>query len=504
MYFSRERKVTALTLALILGLLPILGAQPASVGLGIQDLLPGSRDLHLPESSTSKATVGTLTGDGDYFMSTIDWGSIENLNSNIIVAGVDEWGLALGFGHKGEKLYVGASYSGSLIDEFYRRITNKEVGGLWKTSRKVDSSTPTYGTSLVDQTDVTPYGETINNNDVNLILGAGIFGVRVGFAQWIRSVNGYSAGPYWGMEDSLESSLKPSLELGFNIPVGSVRIKPSLRAAFDIHEFQSQKGYLDTDDPALGLPLSTNYWVLRTDRINFWEPSAGLTLALEFALSDSASLEFALEGDGALRMYRGKDDPDPISSEWFYDDVTGGFPNFPLNSSNPPYSTATTSNIGTVTIPMDLRATGAPSFAFTGDLGERLTLGAKLAVDGGFGLLSWENDTTGEESTILSISVAPDFALGASLHLIPDHFSLHAGIGVTLFTYEHITINGETTTTGVKWDEITETKMGVPSARFAGGLTVNLTQALAVDLMAISSGLDLDTTKYTLLLTVKK
>jgi hypothetical protein len=493
---------TAFALILILGFLPILGAQTPGTP-EFQDLLPGSRETHFPESSISKATVGTLSGDADAFMSPVDWGSIENMNSSFVLAGVDEWGLSLGYARKIGKAYLGASYSGDLIDELYRRLTNKDTESLWKNTGKQGSTIT--GPSLVDQNTEELPGLVISNNDINIIFGVGIFGVRLGFAEWIRSVDNQSDLPYWGGEKSLESSLKPNLEVGFNIQAGKVTIKPAIRAAFDIHEFESVKAYLESDDST----SPNHWWVVRQDRINFWEPSAGLSLGVEVALSDTTSIEFGLEGDAAYRMYREPGDPDEIVSHYKYGLTSTAFPTFPLDYSA--IGGTSGSIVANVEIPMDLRATGAPSFAFNTDIGERVSLGVKIAADGGFGFLITENEDSGTKTTttVMAISVAPDVALGASFHLIPDHFSLHAGIGLQLFSYSHITTNREDEPISGSGpvntaDEATATSLGLPTARFGGGLTVNFTQAVALDAMAFSSGLDFDSTLFNLLLTIKK
>lgn len=507
MNFWRERKTAVLALILILGFLPILGAQTPSLP-GVGELLPESRDLHFPESSISKATAGTLSGDPDDFMSTVSWGSIENMENTFVLAGVDEWGLSLGYARKLGKAYLGASYSGDLIDELYRRLTNKEVDSFFTTKTETKGSTA-LSPSFRNQRGEIPPGQVISNNDINVIFGIGPFGIRLGFAEWIRSVQYTSDSPDWAMENSLESSLKPNLEIGFNIPAGKVTIKPAIRAAFDIREFQSRKGELYTDTTVS--PFDT-YWVIRDDQINFMEPSAGLSLGIELALSDTTSIEFGLEGDGAFRFYPASDAAGPISSVLYFDNISNGFPAFPLDTNTGTVATALgtpAQRTGDVTIPLDLRATGAPSFAFTTGISDRVTLAAKLQILGGFGWQTIEVNTAGTEvaTTVLTIIGAPDAALGASFHLIPDHFSLHAGIGLQLFSYERSTTNVDTTTpAGVtsSADEVITTTFGLPSARFGGGLTINLTQAVALDAMAFSSGLDFDSTLFNLLLTIKK
>jgi hypothetical protein len=506
MRFSHKRKVTALALILILGFLPILGAQTIP---DFSSVLPETRDLHFPESSVSKATVGTLSGDPDAFMSTLDWSSIENMENVFVLAGVDEYGLALGFAKKFGKLYFGASYSGDLIDELYRRVTNKETGsllagvGLAKNDSSI--STAPYVYNRFDE----PPEDAVatSNNDVNLILGVGIFGLRLGFSEYIRAVN-YELGEtitdadYAG-QDSLETSLKPNLEIGFNIPAGKVTIKPALWGAFDIRgvNYKSANRYYNFDASS-PLPVGAVY-ELAQGRINFMEPSGGLTVDVEIAVSDATSISFGLEGGGAFRLYPGADDPDAL--EFLSDDTTTPTGK-PLGFDLTGVGTATgvggmTGNAGT--IPLDLRASGGLSFGFSSDISERFTLAGKFQLLGTFNWLKAESETAGVtvSATTLAISGAPDLALGASFHLIPDHFSLHAGIGVELFSFGYATADTDPAPTNGK--NVT-TNFGLPSARFGGGLTVNLTQAVALDAMAFSSGLDLEGTTFNLLLTVKK
>jgi hypothetical protein len=431
--------------------------------------------------------MGTISGDGDYFMSVLDWSSIQNMRSNLFITGIDDYGLSMGYAHKANKVYLGVSYSGSLVDELFRRMTNQEVLSL----RKEDTITPgkSYVSSLLDQEGKTPPGITESKNDVNLILGAGVFGLRLGFAEYIRAVDldSEASALDWTKEQSFDTSLKPSLEFGFNFKVGSVRVKPSLRAAFDIHEYSSLDGWLDTD------------WVVNEKMINYNEPSAGITLGFDFAKSDHASAELILDADAAYRLYRKQGDTDPVRSIWYYDATPT--PSFPLvPPSDEQYD---------VTIPMDLRITGSPRFVYTGELSPKFTLGVKVEAGIGYDILSISQEDSSSADLvdkITRLTITPDLAIGASFHLIPGHFSLHTGIGLNLFSYQETKTeySGSLAGTLTLEPEQTVKVIELPSARFAAGLSLNLTEALAVDLMAVTSGLSMDATKFTLLLTVKK
>ncbi|MDR3247156.1 MAG: hypothetical protein LBT39_00085, partial [Treponema sp.] len=333
------RNTGILVMCLVLGLLPVfsLVAQttPVTPALGF-DELPAPRSLHFPQSSTNKATMGTIGGDGDFFMSVLDWSSIKNMKNNLILAGVDEYGLAVGYAHKAGNVYLGASYSGSLIDELFRRMTNQEVATLRKedTIRKGGSTASTYNTSLLDQDENTPVGVTISNNDINLILGAGVFGMRIGFAEYIRAVEVSEDEPYWNKEHSFESSLKPSLEMGFNFKAGTVRVKPALRAAFDFHEYSSLVAEKQSITNKSVIPAITNtFWVVQEKLINYYEPSAGITLGFDFANSDHASAELIFDADAAFRFYRQQGDTDPVRSMWYSDSFSPP-PTFPIAIAN--------------------------------------------------------------------------------------------------------------------------------------------------------------------------
>jgi hypothetical protein len=423
-------------------------------------------------------------------MSVLDWSSIKNMGSNLMLAGVDEYGLAVGYAQKAGKVYLGASYSGSLIDELFRRVTNQDVLSLRKEDTVTKgNNTSSYVTNLFDQNGNTPPGVTVSNNDVNLILGAGAFGMRLGFAEYIRAVENSSDEPYWAKEHSFESSLKPSLEMGFNFQAGSVRVKPALRAAFDIHEYSSQRGWKESTS-----------WFVQEKLINYSEPSVGITLGFDFANSERSSAELIIDADAAFRLYRTADDADPVSSIWYYGTTAGGFPIFPVDPAFPGLFTEKYA----VTIPLDLRITGAPRFVYTGDISEKLTLGVKVQVGIGLDMLTISQENIGGiilDYSINGSTITPDFSIGVSFHLIPDHFSLHAGLGLKLFSYREVKTNG--TIAGVALPEVTNKAMELPSARFAAGITLNLTEAVAMDLMAVTSGISVDATTVTLLLTVK-
>jgi hypothetical protein len=417
------------------------------------------------------------------------------MDNQFILAGVDENGLAIGYSRRVGNLYIGGSYTGSLVNELFQRVTNQDI----LTLRKHDDLTEnTASTTLRDQNDKTPSGETISNNDINVIVGSGIFGIRLGFSEYLKSIEDRRGSNQLDIEDisSFESSFKPTLEMGLNIPVGAVRVKPALRGAFDIHQYVNitewERDYNDgTGD---------HYRIERSLLLDYMEPSGGLSLGLDFGNSEHIRAEMILSGDIAFRLYNTNDND-------------GGWVNYKLadHTLSPTPGSSETEFLAPDIF--DLRLSGAPSFVFSGDLTPKFTLGFKAKVDFGFNLLEitqTENTVTypggiktytpGPEyvTSDTVFSVTPDFGLGVSYKLIPDHFALHAGLGIVLFSYREVKteIDGGATRT-VK-------DMYLPSTKLAAGLTLNFTETVAIDLMAIMSGLTFDSTKITALVTVKQ
>jgi hypothetical protein len=132
---------TLILVCLVAALLPALtlGAEtpdqpsgPAPVGFRDLPLSRPGPDGYLPQSGTSKATLGTLSADADTIMSVFDFNDMAAAKYFGYV-GVDNLiqdGLHVGFGTrygKDNKKYFGISYGGSLINELAMLLTNQNV-----------------------------------------------------------------------------------------------------------------------------------------------------------------------------------------------------------------------------------------------------------------------------------------------------------------------------------------------------------------------------------------
>ncbi|MDR0708711.1 MAG: hypothetical protein LBF77_01425 [Spirochaetaceae bacterium] len=460
--------------------------------------IPGEIAGYTPHSGVYRATMGTISSDVDVFMSVFDFSAVKMRNW-FSYAGVDEKGVNLGYAVKLGSAYFGISYGGSLIDEILRRITNQNILTLQKRDEiRKDSSGTSAKPGLVDSEGKPIEGITTSENTVGLIFGAGVFGLKLGFAAHLEGREIGSNDQNY--EQAFESSLKPSLELGWNFPVGSVRTKIAIRGAYDMYQYISVTGETFYYMPADSIESS---FVVKEMYQDFTEPSGGLTLGFEFGLGRNTRAEFDLIGDAAYRIYR-SNEQDGIMTTW--------------KITNPVVTPLTSTNTE-VAAPeiFDLRISGNPVFALTSDVSDRLTIGGRISLAMGYDIFTISQslsdiDENGNKTPVSAVkisdsrlSVTPELGIGTRFTLWPDHFSMHAGFGIDLFSYSE-TISARITTIGGVDTETTDTLrvLDLPTTKITAGLTLNLTTDLALDLLAITSGLDIDATKLTILLTLNK
>ncbi|MDR1352758.1 MAG: hypothetical protein LBK05_05685 [Treponema sp.] len=480
--------------------LPAAPPEPAEINY---EDIPAETAVYAPHSGTYRATGGTINSDVDVFMSVLDFKSVK-MRSWFSYAGVDEKGINLGYAVKFTSAYLGISYGGSLIDELVRRITNQDILTLQKRDEiKKDASGTVTTPELVSSDGKKIEGITTSENTLGLIFGTGIFGLKLGFTAFLE---GREIATDIVEEDAFESSLKPSLELGWNFPVGSVRTKIAIRGAYDMHQYISKTG--ENSYYMSGASNIGQSSVRKEAYYDFTEPSGGFTLGFEFGLGENTRAEFDLIGDMAYRIYR-SNEQDGVSTVWKITDNP--------NSSTP---AERNTNIAAPEI-FDLRISGNPVFAFTNDISNRLTIGAKINLLIGYNIFtiaqSRSNSVIADGEELITpvseteigdtrFSITPTLSLGTSFTLWPDHFSMHAGFGINLFSFSETKLVHTETKAGGPSVETTDTVrvLDLPTTSITAGLTLNLTTDLALDLLAITSGLDVDATKLTILLTFKR
>jgi hypothetical protein len=496
--------------------------------------LPASRPAYNPQSGVSKATMGTIIANADRAMSVLDFGSVQ-ATSYFGYLGVDESiidGLNVGFGTKvGKKKggWFGVAYGGSLINELAMRLTNQDVIGMKLVNAITEVPDPSnLGTYI---TTSSPYlvngadeklteGVHTSDNTLSFLWGTGVFGVKIGFSEFIQGTyrNAFhqlikkpgdtdSLNTY--LEDAaiIESSLKPFLELGFNVGGERFRFKPAIRAAWDLHQYNSTTKTVTNDEST-----ATSWTTDKTELYDFNELSSGVTLGFDFNHSAHTQAELDIIADVAIR--KNIELGDWLVSGYANDAIKDlVISNWTINGTETEYKTSEIS---------DWRIPLSAAFTWRKDLTERFTLGWTGKVGGGYNILKLtqyeEKDPNPAspkpqfkyENEITTYSITPDFSVGASFNLLPEHIAVHGGLGIELFSLEN------TVTTTTKTDladgagdpeENAQTvrTIGVPAARLAVGLTVNFTRNTALDLLAVAANVaQLDSTKFTMLFTIKK
>jgi hypothetical protein len=484
-----------------------LHAQSSLIDREIQPLdFPTADNTYLLQSGTSRSTIGTIGSDIDQFFSVTDFGAMKNMESNYGFAGIDENGLNIGYARKFKQVFLGLSYGGTLIDELFRRITNQDVNNIQKVdSVEIDNAAGTKTSTeyrILDAQSQTISGRASSVNNINIMFGVGIFGLKVGFSDYLEGI--HDSNSITGIDGlgnktitdiitaSYDSNIKPSIEMGLNFKIGQVAVKPSIRAGVDIRQYSTSiTSKESTINPITTLPdqiLYTSEEILR----DYMEPFAGVSLGFDFSRSSSTVAVLMFEYDGYYRLYSNNDLTGIVKT--ISSSVIGGGP--------PAFSSiiTTTSDI------FDFRNRAAPVFIFNSNLSDQFTLGVKANVEFEYNMLNVSeviNDSavsfTQDKNGVL-FSVTPEIDIGASFSLIPDHFAVHAGLGLELFSYsENTTI---ILSSGVD-KTVTDQSLSMPVTKMAAGLTFNFTKTTALDILAVSSGLGIDTTKFTLLLSMK-
>jgi hypothetical protein len=491
--------------------------------------LPASRPAYNPQSGVSKATMGTITANADRANSVLDFGSVQ-ATSYFGYIGVDESiinGLNIGFGArvgKNKGGWFSVAYGGSLINELAMLLTNQHVAGMklvnaiTEVPDSINGGTKTASNPYLvnGAEEKLPEGEHTSDNTLSLFFGTGIFGVKIGFAEFIQGTyrNGFhqlikepgdtdSFNTYLENAAIIESSLKPFLELGFNVGGDRFRFKPALRVAWDIHQYNSTTNTV-TNDESTASSWSTD----KKELYDFNEFSFGATLGFDFNHSAHTQAELDIVADVKIRQKAW-----PLSG--YANDGTKDLviANWTINDAVTEYKTSEIS---------DWRIPASVAFTWRKDLTERFTLGWIGKVGGGYNILEltqYEEESPNPavpkpqfqyEHTIETFSLTPDFSVGASFNLLPEHIAVHGGLGIELFSLVN-TITATTKTDLAPSADDPEKKtetvrtIGVPSARLAVGLTVNFTQNTALDLLAVAANVaQIDGTKFTMLFTIKK
>ncbi|MDR1352869.1 MAG: hypothetical protein LBK05_06260 [Treponema sp.] len=439
----------------------------AAVSLSAQDYWvssPGSPlepNLFNPESGLFRATMGTIRSDIDNFM---DVGKFRDTTFDKMTTyvGFDPQGITLGFGMKLGQIYLGAAYGGSLIQDLFSRATNQDPSEL---SLKLDTAngSATEIPGVFDSVGGKP-AEAKNRNEFDLFLGFWRIGMKIGFSQilTVAQPQGDDATMEVGrtaQSFTFENAMVPSFALGASIPIkDSLFIIPELSAQMDIHQF------VNGDNPHISSSGIIDFYSGYTQVFN--EAKVGVDLGIVYRIPGSE----ISAGAGYYLKKR----------------LTG----FDL-ASGATITHIVVNGSGTETIVStydNLEQEIAPYILYSGTIGERVKIGVKLLADiraneyyltPDSGIQAYGDYETHAKETY----VKPELDFGGTFTLLPDRFSLHAGFGLNLYTFN--ISESENKSLDQTNSSIEET---LPSTRFAVGFTVNLNANTTIDMLLITSG----------------
>ncbi|MDR1149872.1 MAG: hypothetical protein LBK66_14710 [Spirochaetaceae bacterium] len=426
---------------------------------------PTETNLFNPESGLYRASMGTIRSDIDKFMDVGEFKET-SFDKMLTYVGFEAQGITIGAGMKLGQLYFGIAYGGSLIQDLFSRATNQDPSEM---SLKLDtqngSSTEIPG---VYNSDGGKPAEANNRNEFNIFLGLWRVGLKIGFSQSLTVTQPQGDSVSMEVGDSgaqgfaFENALVPSLAIGMSIPIkGKFFIVPEISAQMDIHQF------VEGADPHYETVSGQNVPVFYSGYTQMYnEAKVGADLGL-IIRSPKSEMRF---GGGYYLKKRMLDFDINGGAEITHVVVDNG-ESFTIKS-----------------IYDNLEQEISPYFLYTGDIGERFKIGVKVLADIRI------NDyymTPGDaiqlygdyETHATEIYVRPELNFGGTFAILPDRFALHAGFGLNLHTFNISTSeNKSLDQNNSSLEEI------LPSTRFAVGFTINLTKAVTIDMLLITSG----------------
>jgi hypothetical protein len=496
---------------------------------------------YVPESGTSKATLGALTNDIDNFMSVNMFRNVQ-INDFMGYLGIDANGLNLGYARNLGSLYIGICYGGSLIDDLYRRVTNQSTDSVLKrdteiTTESEDGDVIQTIHGIVDADGNPVPGTAISRNDISVLLGFGKYGLKLGLAQYLEG----TYNPYYdrqyddlvydpfgtgailaekpiGMSSRMQiteefiSGFRPYLEFGGTSNVGSFLLKPSLRVGLDIHQYSRNNPETSFifESAGAATPGETELTYIIIDNRDilgdFTEPSAGISLGFDFTQDPRIQTELSLDYDMAFRLYSNN------KKAVVFETVDTTL----LKQTD---GTTDTRQENTEITRFYLTNQIVPAFRFRSDMSERLTVGLTFGIDIDFNIYKDSAVTTvvtdsatpgaeGEpvENNIQLFSVLPKLGLGLSFKLIPERFFVNLGIGINVLKYEDETVVATDQEDPTKQKTTVSKTLSLPSTNLGAGLTFYFNKNIAADMLIITSGLGAnvsDLLKFNFLVTMK-
>jgi hypothetical protein len=482
-----------------------------------------------PKAASSVVNFGITGSDIDRFMSATSFQDTSYIG-RFGYFGFDRDSLSAGVSGKfARNMTASLYYNGNIVEDVFAYISNNSL-----TNGKVGlgAQDGISGTDYDFVGDLKDRNNINSRSNINLMFGAGIFGINVGYSQKLFGlVKKSTAEPQRkdltddavieNMQEALlDNALVPNVEFGLRFDTARAVVKTALGFQVDIHQHREMaKGEtIELPDYFGGQTGTYTVTAEQTRKLSadYLEPAVTFRIEGEFP-ADRSRLGIALETAGRLKLYSNMDDKggkvDGIF--WSQDIYNGAY----INS-------VTTSNL-------DLEVLGRPSVRYATMLSDRFTAG----LSGGFGVglkfgsyttknyawtskadfmlnddpyddayLSTDVDLPGTVETIPSLDMAlyPNLGAGFSFNVVPGTFVLNGGVGAVQTLYRIRT--GEVTTEtpiGSVTTPLLEQSWGKPLAQLALGAMFRFKQNFTLDALFSSNGTRFDNANFVIQFSAK-
>jgi hypothetical protein len=486
----------------------------------------GSFMLGVPAASTSsRITIGVLGTDVDNFVSASSFQDV-SYEKTFGEIGFDDRALSIGVSRKFLGAVTSIYYNGNIIDDMFAIIANNENSGK---RLELSSLNDLKGADfdLKDGLDELGTGTVLSKTNIQLLLGIGIVGIKLGYNQDLSGGVTDTTGSIGkaadnendaifkleGTDANLDNALAPSVEFGFHFIVGKkkdVIMRMNVGAQVDIHSYREfYKGstmrvanYYSDPDPSNWEDSIEEDVVTKTVG-DYIQPIGVLRFEWEFPTDEKSRIAIGIETGFKMKFYSNLNDKGKLVKGKYTSTKTG-----PLGVNG--YTYAVTES------PFDINIIGRPSVRYITSIG-RLSLGIHGAVDLTGDLLLGENTKTYDfesyqaytdaktksamdaalisetTKTRVDLAVKPLLGIGVS-YAITTGFLLNAGVGAEQTLYKFTPI-GVDTTDGVDVSIGNQT-WGAPTALLSLGATFKFKETAALDAMFSANGIDLGKAKF--------
>jgi hypothetical protein len=454
------------------------------------------------ESNTHKATAGLFGNDVDDFMDVHAYSGLEfdnyfgftgysapEENPPLLL---NRGAVGIGYARKFGGIYVGAYYNGNIITSVQGRRAGTDI--TWQENNS-PSETETIEaiydplTNRLDAktTTTTPAGKGFySSNDASVLLGIAGMGFKVGFKEELITGDSGSAllspgsssttterfslqtKQYQNEVDTysyIKGDLIPSLKWGMGLELGGLSIDPYVDVKVDFHRDNYSlitKNYtVNTQTNAIIGNLNYNG---NGQSANYIQPDftvgAGITFLKKDGLEAGAGIEYGIN----FALYSNDYDIFGRSGNVGGKVSWNNAGRYITNTENTRFETNHVRLTVEETFALNHRI--EPSFTVTKEIDERLKLGFNTTIGIGIDTSSADSYTEYTEETLVTdkrdtyaknlversttisnqkkeettvFTIDPEFAAGASFQVIPNRFTLNAGVGLG-FNYSNKTV----------------------------------------------------------------